>query len=279
MLGRDLMPVLASQHVVLGLDHAACDITDESAVRGAVQDWRPELIVNCAAYPDVDGCERNPERAFAVNGRAPGILARAAEAIGARLFHISTDQVFDGKKRTPYGEDDSPNPVNVYGQSKLEGERQVLRDGAASRHMVLRSSWLYGIHRSNFVEGVLAQAQSHDQLAYVADQICSPTWTLHLAQKIAELTPLEASGILHVAGSGGCSRQEFARYIIQRLPRPVAVNPTTWAQLNLPAKRPAYSVLGSSGLGKLHLMPLPHWKEAVDEYLQVRQTAMAQSRT
>ena len=228
------------------------------------------MIVNCAAYPDVDGCERNPERAFAVNGRGPGFLARAAETVGARLFHIGTDQVFDGCKKTPYVEDDAVNPISVYGQSKLEGDRQVLRDGAASRHLVLRTSWLYGIHRKNFVEGVLAQAQVRDRLTYVADQICCPTWTVHLAQRIAELAGINATGILHAAGSGECTRQEFAAYIVQKLPRPVPVDATSWAQLNLPAKRSAYSVIVSQRLGELGLQPLPHWKKAVDEYLRVR---------
>lgn len=271
MLGRDLLMVLAQEHVLLGLDHASCDLTDATAVRSIVDDWRPELIVNCAAFPDVDGCEREPERAFAVNARGAGNLARAAEMMGARVYHISTDYVFDGAKRSPYNEDDPVNPISVYGQSKLEGERQVAGNGSGNRHLILRTSWLYGIHKTNFVDRTLEQAKTKDELQFVADQISCPTWTLHLSQKIAELLRSDASGILHVAASGECSRQEFAAYIVQQLGRSIPVKPLTWAQLNLPAKRPAYSVLGADGLEKAGLNPLPHWKQAVDEYLRVRQ--------
>jgi dTDP-4-dehydrorhamnose reductase len=271
MLGRDLMPVLAQEHVVLGLDHAGCDITNISAVQEMVDDWRPEVIVNCAAFPDVDACERDPERAFAVNGRGAGNLARSAERVGARLFHIGTDYVFDGAKRTPYNENDPVNPISKYGASKLDGEKQVLADGNGGRHLVLRTSWLYGIHKTNFVDRTLEQAKTKHQLQSVADQISCPTWTLHLSQKIAELVMTSVAGIIHVAGSGTCSRHEFAEYIVQQLTRHIEVKPITWAQLNLPAKRPAYSVLGSEGLRRAGLAPLPDWKQAVDEYLRVRQ--------
>jgi len=274
MLGRDMTPVLSQGHVVLGLEHAACDITDETVVAGVCGDWRPDLVINCAAYPDVDGCERDPERAFAVNARGAGNLARAAEAVGARLFHISTDYVFDGRKRTPYQEQDPTHPLGVYGESKLAGENEVLGHGAGNGHVILRTSWLFGVHKMNFVERTLEQAQSRGQLEAVADQVACPTWTRHLAEKIAELVATRAAGILNAAGSGECTRQEFACYVVQKLPRPVTVRPITWAQLNLPARRPAYSVLGSGGLEKLSLTPLPHWKDAVDEYLRVRQTAM-----
>ncbi|MBI2817100.1 MAG: dTDP-4-dehydrorhamnose reductase [Acidobacteria bacterium] len=275
MLGSDLMPVLAQEHVVLGLDHAACDITDENVTRSIVEDWRPELIVNCAAFPDVDGCERDPERAFAVNARGAGNVARAAETVGARLYHISTDYVFDGTKRSPYNEDDPVNPVSIYGQSKLEGEKQVLGNGSGSRHLILRTSWLYGIHKTNFVDRTLEQARIKDELQFVADQIACPTWTLHLSQKIAELVRTGTSGIMHAAGSGECSRQEFAAYIVQQLGRSIPVKPLTWAQLNLPATRPAYSVMGARGLEKAGLAPLPHWEQAVDEYMRVRQAVPA----
>jgi dTDP-4-dehydrorhamnose reductase len=273
MLASDLRPVLATKHEVLALDRASCDITDEAAVERAVGESRPDLIVNCAAFPDVDGCERDPERAFAVNGRGPGILARAAEGVGARLIHISTDYVFDGRKRTPYREDDPTNTINIYGESKLQGERRVLEDGAGACHLILRTSWLFGIGKANFIEGTLSEAQSKDRLAVVADQVSCPTWTLHLAQKIAALLEIEACGILHLAGSGECSRHELASYIVRKLPRPVPVEPITWAELQRPAKRPAYSVMVSQRLEELRLAPLPHWQAAVDEYLRVRETA------
>jgi len=273
MLAKDLALALMPTHEVLALNHSACDITDEAAVRERFTGWQPELVINCAAYPDVDGCEGDPELAFAVNARGAGNVARAAEAVGARLFHISTDYVFDGQKRAPYLEQDATNPISVYGHSKLAGEKHVLEqeDGAA-RHLILRTSWLYGIHRANFVERILFEVQSRSRLEAVANQVSCPTWTYHLARKIAELTQTRATGILHVAGSGQCSRYEFACHLVEKLSCGIPVAPITWSDLNRPAKRPAYSVLGSRRLEELGLAPLPHWKQALDEYLALRST-------
>ena len=271
MLGQDLVAVLQAKHDVLSLDHAACDISDEAAVRRVLCDSRPKLVVNCAAYADVDGCERGPERAFAVNAHGAGHVARAAEQVGARVFYISTDYVFNGEKREPYQEDDPTDPISIYGQSKLEGERQTFgSNGAGARHLVIRTSWLYGIHRPNFVEKVLADAQSQPKLEAVADQISCPTWTLHLARKIAELAETSACGVVHVVNTGQCTRQEMAQAIVERLPRPIAVGATYWAKLNLPARRPAYSVLGCRRLEQLDLAPLPDWRKALEEYLRKR---------
>ena len=271
MLGRDVVEVLSLKHDVTALDHATCDITDRDCVEQLLDGKRPDLIVNCAAFPDVDGCERDPERAFAVNGRGSGNLARGAEAIGARLFHISTDYVFDGRKRTPYTEDDPSCPISVYGRSKLEGEHEVLEGQGADRHLILRTSWLYGISKPNFVEKTLSTAQTQDRLVIVADQVSCPTWTYHLARKIAELAGTGATGILHLAASGQCTRQEMATYIVRRLPVPIEVASTSWAALKLPAQRPAYSVMVSRRLESLGLDPLPDWKAAIEEYFKVRE--------
>jgi dTDP-4-dehydrorhamnose reductase len=273
MLAKDVARVLMAKHELLEFNRSSLDITDPAAVDRVCQASRPDLIVNCAAFPDVDGCERDPERAFAVNGSGPGHLARAAEAIGGRVFHISTDYVFDGRKGSPYREGDPTNPINTYGQSKLEGERQVIQNGKGSRHLILRTSWLFGIHKTNFVEKILEGAQTRDRLEAVADQISCPTWTFHVAQRIAELAETEASGILHLAGSGECSRQEMASYIVSKLPRPIEVAAINWAQLKVPAKRPAFSVIVSGRFEELGIQPLPHWKTAVDEYLRVAHTA------
>jgi dTDP-4-dehydrorhamnose reductase len=273
MLGTDVVKVLEPKHDVIALDHVACDITDDVSVGQLLDRRRPDLIVNCAAFPDVDGCEKYPERAFAVNGRGPGNLARAAEAVGARLFHISTDFVFDGRKRTPYTEDDPSCPISVYGKSKLEGERLILEGSGASRHLILRTSWLYGMSKPNFIEKTLSAAETNDRLVIVADQVSCPTWTYHLARKIAELVGTPASGILHLAGSGQCTRQEMAAYIVRRLPVPIEIAPTTWAALHLPAQRPAYSAMVSRRLESLDLDPLPDWKAAIDEYFLAREAA------
>jgi dTDP-4-dehydrorhamnose reductase len=219
----------------------------------------------------VDGCERDPERAFAVNARGAGHVARAAEQVGAWVFYISTDYVFNGEKRTPYQEDDPTDPISHYGESKLAGERETFGpNGSGAGHLVIRTSWLYGIHRPNFVEKVLADAQSQPKIVAVADQISCPTWTLQLAQKIAELAETSASGVLHIVNAGQCSRQEMAQAIVERLPQPVPVEAIYWKDLNRPARRPAYSVLGCRRLEEFGLAPLPHWREALEEYLQMR---------
>lgn len=279
MLGQDLVAVLQAKHEVLSLDHRACDVSEKAAVRRVCCDWRPQVVVNCAAYADVDGCERDTERAFAVNARGAGHVARAAEQVGARVFYISTDYVFSGEKREPYQEEDPTDPINIYGQSKLEGEQQTFGpNGAGARHLVIRTSWLYGIHRPNFVEKVLADAESQTKIEAVADQISCPTWTLHLSRKIAELAETPAGGILHVVNTGQCSRQEMAQDIVERLPRPIPVGPTYWAKLNRPARRPAYSVLGCQRLAQLGLAPLPQWREALVEYLESRRITPSASK-
>ena len=276
MLGKDLVPALQPDHEVLPLGHSACDITAGAEVSRVFREWRPELIVHCAAYTDVDGCERDTERAFAVNARGAEIVARAAGEVGARVVYISTDYVFDGEKNCPYNEEDPTNPINVYGRSKLEGEQKTLGQGRGDpRHLVIRTSWLYGIHGANFVEKISAAAQSRVGQAFlpvVADQVGCPTWTVHLARKIAELAGTSATGILNVAGSGQCSWHEFACSIVEKLACSVPVRPIASATAGRAAKRPPNSVLASRRLEQMGLAPLPHWKQALEEYFQLRQT-------
>ena len=271
MLGRELAPVLAPRHEVRAVSHTECDIADESSIRHAVAEWTPELVINCAALSDVDGCERDPERALAVNGHGAGHLARAAERIGARVFHISTDYVFGGEKHTPYTEQDTPNPLSQYGRSKLEGERLVLGEGVQpSPHLVIRTSWLYGRYRTNFVDKAVENARVGKRISAVTEQVSCPTWTLHLAEKIAALVETRASGILHLAGSGACSRYEMARYLVSKLGCSAEVLATTWAKINPPARRPVYTAMISTRLATLGLTPLPDWKEALTAYLSLR---------
>jgi dTDP-4-dehydrorhamnose reductase len=235
-------------------------------------------VVNCAAFTDVDGCESEREQAFAVNALGAGNVARAAEHAGGRVFYISTDYVFDGDKREPYREDDPTRPMSVYGQSKLEGERQTLgsngaggANGNTSGHAVIRTAWLYGSGRKNFADSILAQALAPEsperKIVAVADQISSPTWTLHLARKIAELAATPARGVLHAVNTGACTRQEMAQAIVDQLRVPLSVGATYWSKLNRPAPRPAYSVLGCGRLAELGLAPMPPWREALVEYI------------
>jgi dTDP-4-dehydrorhamnose reductase len=252
-----------------GVGSRDVDIRNPSQLSSLFERCRPEWTVLAAAYTDVDGCEKDPERAFAVNGAGAGNIARACEAVGGRMFHISTDYVFDGRKTAPYEEDDETGPIDLYGRSKLEGERQVLSNGSAG-HVVIRTSWLYGIHRPNFVEMVLSAAQTRDHLEFVIDQVSCPTWTAHLSQKLAELMNTQATGILHLAGTGQCSRYEFACQIVSTLPKTVTVSATTWAKLNRPAARPVYCAMVSRRLASFGIVPLADWKAALNEYLCLR---------
>jgi dTDP-4-dehydrorhamnose reductase len=273
MLGGDLVPLLAARYEVRACGHADCDITDQVAVSRVFAEFSPQLIINCAAMADVDGCEREPVSAMAVNARGAGNVARAAESIGARVVHLSTDYVFDGSKRTPYVESDPVNPLSVYAHSKLEGERMVLYSASApSPHLILRTSWLYGRHRTNFVDKTVANARAGKPIVAVTEQVSCPTWTLHLAETIMELVEKPASGILHLAGSGYCSRYEMAEYVVSQLdtkslPKPAEIVATSWEKINPPARRPAFTALSSTRFTELGITPLPDWRSALSEYL------------
>ena len=268
MLGQELVPLLATRHEVRACGHADCDITDQVSVSRVISDFSPQRVINCAAMADVDGCERDPQRALAVNARGAGNVARAAETIGARMIHISTDYVFDGAKRTPYTEQDPVNPLSVYAHSKLEGERMVLYSASApSPHLIIRTSWLYGRPRANFVDKTVENAKAGKPIIAVTEQVSCPTWTVHLVEKIGGLVEKSAAGILHLAGTGACSRYEMAQYIVNKLGLHAEITATTWEKINPPARRPVFTALTSTRLAELGLAPLPDWRVALDDYL------------
>jgi dTDP-4-dehydrorhamnose reductase len=261
-LGRDLQETLKG-YDLRALDHGGLDVADREAVLRSVQQARPDWIINAAAFNDVDGAETMTKAAFAVNGAGPGHLAEAAAVVGASIVHISTDYVFDGRKGTPYTEDDVPNPLSVYARSKYEGERRVLDSGASA--CVLRTAWLYGRHGKNFVRAILAAAIKGGPLKVVADQVGSPTATADLAQAIAQLLETPARGLFHVANSGACSRFEFAQAIVRGS---VEVQPITTRDAARPASRPANSSLISARWQQSGLTPLRSWHSALDAFLQ-----------
>jgi dTDP-4-dehydrorhamnose reductase len=265
MLGQDLVAAArADGHDVVGLARAELDISDASATAGAVAAARPDVVVNCAAWTDVDGAESSPEQALAVNGAGAGNVARAAAAISAWTIHVSSDYVFDGTKRTPYIESDAVAPASSYGRSKLAGEREVA-EGAPGRHTVVRSSWLFGAGGPCFPATILRLAGERDELKVVADQVGCPTFTGHLADALVELAACRPLGIVHVAGGGSCSWYEFAREIVAGSGLRSEVTPCTTADMPRPATRPAYSVLGSERRDEVP--SLPDWREGLAEYL------------
>jgi dTDP-4-dehydrorhamnose reductase len=228
------------------------DITDAARMRAFLIEHKPAVVINAAAYTDVEGCEENRDQAFDVNGRAPGHIAAVCHESGSLLVHYSTDYVFSGEKEE-YFESDRPDPINVYGESKLLGERLIQENH--DRFLIIRTSWLFGPHGRNFVDTMLALSRQMDEVRVVNDQFGRPTYTKDLATASAGLVDREP-GIYHVTNDGTCSWYEFARAII-----PNAV-PCSSGQFPRKAKRPRYSVLGST-----KTRPLRQWLEALQEYL------------
>lgn len=265
MLGRDLMDTLEGD--VRGVDIDDIDITDAESVRRVLLTLKPRVIVNAAAYTDVDGCETNRDQAIEVNGEAVAWIAMIAAEIGAKLVQISTDYVFDGKKEIPYNEDDLPRPLSVYGESKLAGE---LNAQLASEWLIVRTQWLYGLHGKNFVETMLRMGAERKELSVVTDQFGCPTWTIDVCGAVKALIDSGCRGIYHAVNAGSCSWNEFAKTIFEQAGMDITVNPMTSDQLNRPAPRPAHSVLDISKLvGDTGFQPRP-WREALQEYLKQR---------
>jgi len=271
-LGHDLQRVLADWDLI-PYRRADLDICDYPSITQALTQSRPEVVINAAAYVRVDEAEAQIEEAFRVNAFAVRNLAQVCAQIDCVLVHISTDYVFGGEKRTPYTEDDPPNPLNVYGVSKLAGEYFVR--SMCPRHFVIRSSGLYGLAGSsgkagNFVETMLRLAGEGRPIRVVNDQVLTPTYTMDLARKIKELVKTEAFGLYHITNSGECSWNEFACKIFELSGLEPDLLSATSKELGLEAERPAYSVLGCRGLERVGLQHLSHWGDALREYLVER---------
>jgi dTDP-4-dehydrorhamnose reductase len=249
------------------------DIRDRSQVFGLIKKIKPEVIVNAAAYTNVDLAETQPAECFAVNRDAVGIMSEAAKEFGARLAHISTDYVFDGTSEKALTETDPTNPINVYGRSKLEGENLAL-DILGDRALILRTAWLHGSRGSNFVQTMLRLFREKPEIKVVNDQWGSPTWTGWLAEAILDLVRLDCGGVMHAVGAGTATWFEVAKYILEtankNLDEEFEVNilPQTTAECARPAKRPRYSVLDTGLISKtLGREPQP-WKDGIKCHLK-----------
>jgi dTDP-4-dehydrorhamnose reductase len=267
-LGQDLIRVLSDRHEVVAMSRRELDVTDQGAVRTQLVREKPDAVVHAAAYTNVDGAEHDPDGAYLVNANGTWHVAAAAAAIGAKLVYVSTDYVFDGRKNAPYDELDRPNPLSVYGASKLLGERYA--QSACERHFIVRTSWLYGRTGSNFVTKVAAKATSERKLTLVDDQIGSPTYTLDLAAWIAELVTGDKYGVYHAANAGCCSRYELGLEIVAALGlgREVQVTRVKTAEFPTPAVRPAYSVLDDWAARTRGLPRMRDWKRALQAFLR-----------
>lgn len=266
MVGTDLHHELLSRDAdVVALTKSDLDITDSRAVDEVIGDHRPHIIVNCGAYTKVDDAEANEKLATAINGSAVELIAHAANNVGALLVQISTDFVFDGKKRTPYEVNDVTGPLSVYGQSKLLGEFAASH---AHKHLILRSSWLFGVHGPNFVEAIRRQiAKGTNPLRVVNDQRGRPTYTPHLAEAIIRLAQRDdARGIVHYADEEECTWYDFACAIVEELGSDVRVDAVTTDEFPRPARRPPYSVLSTERYERLTGVQPESWREGLRDY-------------
>jgi dTDP-4-dehydrorhamnose reductase len=273
MLGLDVLRAgERAGHELVAVDLPELDITDTRAVEDAFARIRPEAVLNCAAWTDVDGAESHREQAHAVNADGPRNLALAAAWERVPLLHVSTDYVFSGEafadsQGVPraYVESDPTGPRTVYGQTKLAGEREVL--GASPRHAVVRSAWLFGIGGRNFADTMLKLAGDREAVQVVTDQVGCPTWTGHLAPALLGLLERGVAGLVHLAGTGHVSWNGFATEIFRQAGVSCRVEGATSEQLARPAPRPAWSVLESE---REDVLPLPPWQDGLAGYLAAR---------
>ncbi len=272
-LGRELNRSLACIGEIVAFDRKQLDLADSESLRTAVRTHAPAAIVNTAAYTAVDKAEQAPEIARLVNATAPAILAEEAKRAGALLVHYTTDYVFDGKKVEPYSEHDTPRPLSAYGRSKLEGEQSIAASDA--RHLILRTSWVYGLHGANFMKTMLRLGSEREELRVVGDQIGAPTWTRHLADVTAQILGRRDSpnGLYHLTASGETSWHAYAQTIFDiavqlgLMARAPVVRRITSADYPLPAPRPKNSRLDCSRFTHDFDLTLPDWRVGLADCL------------
>ncbi len=269
MLGTDLRDELAGRgEPIIALSRSDLDITDSRLVKAAVREHAPDIIVNCAAYTKVDLAESEEAAANAINGSSVELLAAAANEAGALLVQVSTDFVFDGSKGEPYEVSDPTGPLSAYGRSKLLGE---VAAGHAERHLIVRTSWLFGSHGPNFVEAIRNQIRKGaDPLRVVADQRGRPTYTPHLARAIIRLATQSAEGVVHYADAKECSWHDFACAIAAESGSDVTVKPVSSDEFPRPARRPPYSVLSTERYERLTGVAPDSWRDGLRDYFGAR---------
>ncbi len=286
MLGKALCKRLAEEHEVAGIDKEKpsavdyklsvfyqVDLTDRALTVQKIEEANPDIIIHCAACTDVDGCELDPQKAHRLNVIVTSIVAEGCKLTSAHMIYLSTDFVFDGEKKSPYKEKDKPNPINVYGKTKLESEKAV--EDELENRLIIRSSWLFGKGGKNFVDAILKKAETEKELKVVEDQVGCPTYAVDLAEAIAGIISVQPSAdsgqLLHITNSGSCSWHEFAKEIINQAGVSGAgVVPISSQELNRSAKRPKMSALDTAEFHKLYNRDLPNWQDALGRYLKER---------
>ena len=266
LLAKDCADVLGSSHELIQRSSHGLDITSSEQTRDELRDITPDIVLNCAAFTDVERCEKEKDRAYGVNVTGAGNIAMSAFDIGAKLIHISTDYVFDGHKPLPeqYTEEDTPNPLSVYGATKLEGENEI-RNSSNNNYLIVRTSWLYGIYSSCFPKTILKLVlKSGKNIKIVNDQYGSPTWTYELANQIKTLIENECTGLYHATSGGCCSWYEFAHYFLSKMDSKFNIDSCTTDEYPTRATRPHNSALANMRLEKEKLFNMSDWKKQVD---------------
>ena len=282
-LGAALMRQYREKYDLAGFNHAQLDLANLDDVRAKLGAMNFDVLINAAAFTNVDACETERDRAFQINAEAPAVLAEMCNEKDAKLIHFSTDYVFDGQKRAPYTEEDQANPISAYGESKLAGEQNVL--AAEARHLVLRVSWVFGPDRPSFIDAMIKRAQEEEKIDAISDKFSTPTYTHDIADMLLEsFDPGVAGGILHFANTGKCSWQEYAQWALDCCrDAGISLNARTVGALKLSgmtrlrqrsggqsdwvARRPVYSVLSTAKYTELTGMTPRAWREAVNDYI------------
>jgi len=273
-LGAALMREHQGEHDVAGFNHAQLDLSNLDKIREKLGETDFDVLVNAAAFTNVDLCETQRDQAFRINAEAPDLLAKICADKGAKLIHFSTDYVFDGEKRAPYTDEDEANPISVYGESKLAGEKNVL--AAQNRHLVVRVSWVFGPDRPSFIDGMIKRAQENETVDAIADKFSTPTYTHDIARMLPQFFDGDGEGgILHFANAGKCSWQEYAQWALdccREFGVPTKAKTVGPLKLNdmqaWVARRPVYSVLSTTKYVQLTGTRPRTWREAVADYIR-----------
>jgi len=263
-LGKDLVKLFQSEYEVVGYDLPELDITSPDIYK-LLDDSAPDLVINSSAYTNVDMAEKEIDKAFLVNEVGARLVADLANQWGSPVVYYSTDYVFDGMQRRPYREEDIPNPLSVYGRSKLAGEKSVMDYNP--KHYILRTAWLYGPGGNNFIEKMISRAQTAEKLEISEDEIGSPTYTWDLAQMTKRIVETQKYGLYHAVNSGECSRYQWIKTCFEHLNITTPIIPCSRAKFILPAPRPAYSAMDNRKIMTAIEWKIPSWRDAIIHYL------------
>lgn len=268
LLGTDIAKVFEKDSEVLAFGSGECDITKLDAVFHAVKTHKPDVVVNSAAWADVDKCEAEPDKAYLMNAIGPKNAAMVCRDYKLKLVHISTDYVFDGEKKAPYTEFDATNPVNVYGQSKLAGEEFI--KGISNNYIIMRTAWLFGERRNHFVDYVVNGINNGNEIIAVKDMVSSPTYSMDVAEQVKKLIHLNQTGLFHACNKGYCSRLELVEEIMKIMKKTANLNVVNQSQWKKPAKRPVFSALRNYHMALINEDDMAGWRDALKRYIKYK---------